>query len=827
MSKSSNVKVFCRIRPENEKEHSTGLGICLEPTSQNSLKIIVDNLNINTGIKENYTEKSSQDFTYDKVFPSDTNQKTIFDIVAKPLITAAFEGINGTLFCYGQTSSGKTYTMEGIPTDNNLMGVIPRMMQLIFDTINSGSPDIEFSVKCQYYQIYNEKIQDLIDTRKTDLAIREDKNKGIWVEDCTEEYVESEQEMFNFFQNGASNRAVASTKMNALSSRSHSLFAVIIYQRNIITESSKTGKIYFVDLAGSEKMSKAGIEGNSMLKEAQNINKSIMTLGMVINALTKNAKHVPYRDSKLTRVLQESLGGNSLTNLIINCSPSMSNQTETLSTLRFGQRAKLIKNKVVANTQQSVKELMMKLKQAEDKIKELEEIIGGGKVDGTEDDKNKKKCPECKKLINKINYLTVQNNNYMQENEFLQKDKEELQEEIKSKNKEQLILNEKINNLEKNINSISQEQLKSYSEIQKNMEDYTNIVKKIQSYIQNKNYSEVNKLNDTAYKKWIELMGKLGVELKIHNLKNNMNQNEDLNYGKNYPNDKIESMEEEFNEKEKQYLKTIDELKDKLNNNQSSKIVKNNLKIIDKSTLEELSSQLKDYLFRTKSTKLIKDMNKKISDSLITIINNNFNITTLNKLEKQKLSSRLQICKGDNLELLSYIKLMNMSENNIIDNITNEALLKSVNEKNSRIIRLESDVKEYKEKLQLFESQLTPDEKNLHKKIYTLEKNLEQVNSMYHQIVTQKSVLKIENQIFEKKLKKRNDKINSLMKENYNLLEQLKLKDDKINGFQKIKDAPAPRLIKVIRGSGNKANKGNNRTRSTEKFSGIDNKINL
>ena len=827
MSKSSNVKVYCRIRPENEKEHLTGLGLCLEPTSSNSLKIIVDNLNINSGLKENYTEKSSQDFTYDKVFPSDTTQKTIFDIVAKPLISAAFEGINGTLFCYGQTSSGKTYTIEGIPTDNNLMGVIPRMMQLIFDTINSGSPDIEFSVKCQYYQIYNEKIQDLIDTRKTDLAIREDKNKGIWVEDCTEEYVESEQEMFNFFQNGASNRAVASTKMNALSSRSHSLFAVIIYQRNIITESSKTGKIYFVDLAGSEKMSKAGIEGNTMLKEAQNINKSIMTLGMVINALTKGAKHIPYRDSKLTRVLQESLGGNSLTNLIINCSPSMSNQTETLSTLRFGQRAKLIKNKVVANTQQSVKELMMKLKQAEEKIKALEEIIGTGKVDGNvEEDKIRKKCPECKKLLNKINYLSVQNNNYLQENEYLQKDKEDLQEEIKNKNKELLILNEKIINLENKINNISEEQLKSYIEIQKTLEDYTNIVKKIQSSIINKKYAEVNKLNDTAYKKWTEFMGKLGVELKINNLKNNMNQNEDLNYSKNISNEKLETMEEEFNEKEKQYLKTIDELKDKLNNNNGKQIIKNNLKIIDKSTLEELSSQLKDYLFRSKSTKLIKDMNKKISDSLVTIINNNFNITTLNKLEKQKLTSRLQISKNENFEILSYLKLMNMSENNIIDNITNEALIKSVNEKNSRITRLESDVKEYKEKLQLFESQLTPDEKNLHKKIYTLEKNLEQVNSMYHQIVTQKSVLKIENQIFEKKLKKRNDKINSLIKENYNLLEQLKLKDDKINGFQKLKDTPAPRLIKVIRGSGNKI-KGNNRTRSTEKFSGINDKINL
>ena len=826
MSKSSNVKVFCRIRPENEKEHSSGLGLCLEPTSENSLKITIDNLSINTGLKENYNEKSSQDFTFDKVFPSDTTQSTIFEKVAKPLITAAFEGINGTLFCYGQTSSGKTYTMEGIPTDDILMGIIPRMMQLIFDKISSGSQDIEFSVKCQYYQIYNEKIQDLLDTRKTDLAIREDKNKGIWVEDCTEEYVESEQEMFNFFQNGAANRAVASTKMNALSSRSHSLFAVIIYQRNIITESSKTGKIYFVDLAGSEKMAKAGIEGNAQLKEAQNINKSIMTLGMVINALTKGAKHVPYRDSKLTRVLQESLGGNSLTNLIINCSPSMINQAESLSTLRFGQRAKLIKNKVVANTQQSVKELMMKLKQAEEKIKALEEIIGAGNGGATtDDDKNKKKCPECKKLINQINYLTIQNNNCQQDNEYLQKDKEDLQEEIKNKNKELLILTEKIQNLERKIKNISQEQLKSYTEIQKNMEDYTNIVKKIQSSINSRNYSEVNKLNDSAYKKWIELMGKLGVELKIHNLKNSNGQNEDMSFSKGYSNDKLEMSEEEFCEKEKQYLKTIEELKDKIKNNQSTQsnqIVKNNLKIIDKSTLEELSSQLKDYLFRSKSTKLVRDMNKKISDSLITIINNNFNITTLNKLEKQKLSSRLQICKGESIELSSFSKLMNVSENHIIDNITNEALLKSVNEKNSRIIRLESDVKEYKEKLQLFESQLTPDEKNLHKKIYTLEKNLEQVNSMYHQIVTQKSVLKIENQIFEKKLKKRNEKINSLMKENYNLLEQLKLKDDKISGFQKNKDAPAPRLIKVIRGSGNKSGKGNNRIRSTEKFSAID-----
>ena len=801
MSKSSNVKVYCRIRPENEQEISSGLGTCLNPKSPTSVQIIVDNLNINSGLKENYNEKTTQEFTYDKIYPIETTQKTIFEQVAKPLILSAFEGINGTLFCYGQTASGKTYTMEGISSDNDLCGIIPRMMNLVFEIINSGSSDIEFSVKCQYYQIYNEKIQDLIDTTKTDLAIREDKNKGIWVGECTEKYVESEQEMIDFFNTGSNNRIVSSTKMNAISSRSHSLFSVTIYQRNVITESSKTGKLYFVDLAGSEKMSKAGVEGNTMLKEAQNINKSIMTLGMVINALTKGAKHIPYRDSKLTRVLQESLGGNSLTYLIINCSPNMLNQAETLSTLRFGQRAKLIKNKVVANTQQSVKELMMKLKQAEEKIKNLEKILGTWTGDreysnNFEEEKNRSKCPECKQLMNKLNYLNVQINTLSQDNEYLQRDKDEFLDEIKNKNNENIKLEEQIYNLEKELKNSWQEHLKTILEIQNSMDNYLNIIKISNS----KNISELNKIKDLSYKNWTELIKRLNIEQKIDKLQNNINNIDDMEYYPNNLDEKNDIKNNNFIEKEKQYLKQIEELRNNVNN----QTVKNNLKIINKSTLEELSNQLKDYLFKTKSTKLVKDMNKKISDSLITIINNNFNITTLNKLERQKLSSRLQICKENNILLNNYRMKKNENYLNVNEN-----------EKNSRILRLENDVKEYKEKLQLFESQLTPDEKNLHKKIYTLEKNLEQVNSMYHQIVTQKSVLKIENQIYEKKLKKRNDKINSLIKENNDLLEQLKNKEK----IKKNKDNPTPRLIKVIRGNGNKSNKNNiNRTKSKDKF---------
>ena len=651
MSKSSNVKVYCRIRPENEQEISSGLGTCLNPQSPTSVQIIVDNLNINSGLKENYNEKTTQEFTYDKIYPIETTQKTIFEQVAKPLILSAFEGINGTLFCYGQTASGKTYTMEGISSDNDLCGIIPRMMNLVFEIINSGSSDIEFSVKCQYYQIYNEKIQDLIDTTKTDLAIREDKNKGIWVGECTEKYVESEQEMIDFFNTGSNNRIVSSTKMNAISSRSHSLFSVTIYQRNVITESSKTGKLYFVDLAGSEKMSKAGVEGNTMLKEAQNINKSIMTLGMVINALTKGAKHIPYRDSKLTRVLQESLGGNSLTYLIINCSPNMLNQAETLSTLRFGQRAKLIKNKVVANTQQSVKELMMKLKQAEEKIKNLEKILGTWTGDreysnNFEEEKNRSKCPECKQLMNKLNYLNVQINTLSQDNEYLQRDKDEFLDEIKNKNNENIKLEEQIYNLEKELKNSWQEHLKTILEIQNSMDNYLNIIKISNS----KNISELNKIKDLSYKNWTELIKRLNIEQKIDKLQNNINNIDDMEYYPNNLDEKNDIKNNNFIEKEKQYLKQIEELRNNVNN----QTVKNNLKIINKSTLEELSNQLKDYLFKTKSTKLVKDMNKKISDSLITIINNNFNITTLNKLERQKLSSRLQICKENNILLNNY-----------------------------------------------------------------------------------------------------------------------------------------------------------------------------
>ena len=450
MSKSQTIRVICRIRPENEKEKASGYQSCITPLSRNSLRIIP----IDTAT----TKEEPHEFTFDHIFPNTTLQSEVFSIAAEPLLNGLFEGINCTLFCYGQTSSGKTFTMEGIRNNTNLMGIIPRSMNYIFNKINNMSCDIEFSVKCSYIQIYNEKIQDLLDTRKTDLSIREDKKKGIWVEDSTEIYVSSVKEMEDVFTCGANNRTVSATEMNAGSSRSHSLFIVTIFQKNIVTDSTKSAKVFFVDLAGSEKMSKTGITGGMGLKEAQNINKSLMTLGMVINALTENAQHVPYRDSKLTRVLQESIGGNSQTTLIITISSNGLNQSESLSTLRFGQRAKLIKNKVVANTVKSVKELMLKIKELEDKIKKYESTKGRLNTEDTnfsddnnnnvrlktfgESDEKNDKCDKCEKYINELMNKRVEILTLSEQIDDLEKDKEDLECEINEKCQEIYALKE-------------------------------------------------------------------------------------------------------------------------------------------------------------------------------------------------------------------------------------------------------------------------------------------------------------------------------------------------------------------------------------------------
>ena len=258
--------------------------------------------------------------------------------------------------------------MQGEIDNYELEGIIPRTVNSLFDNIESYSEEHEFTVKVSMLEIYMEKIRDLLDIERVNLHIREDKSKAVYIEDLSEYYVSSKKEVLNLMKIGSDNRVTASTNMNEVSSRSHTLFILTLHQKNNKEGSAKTSKLVLVDLAGSEKTSKTGATGLT-LEEAKMINKSLTTLGMVINSLTDGkSTHIPYRESKLTRVLQESLGGNSKTCLVITCSPSIFNEAETLSTLRFGNRAKNIKNKPKINKEVTVGELQLVIEQLELKL---------------------------------------------------------------------------------------------------------------------------------------------------------------------------------------------------------------------------------------------------------------------------------------------------------------------------------------------------------------------------------------------------------------------------------------------------------------------------
>ena len=360
MSDERGIRVICRFRPQNKIEDGKGGTCCVQFLSPTTLKV------------------GGHEFVFDRVFDGSCTQTDIFEQV-KPAVKDVLGGYNATIFCYGQTSSGKTFTMQGPDIDNPaLRGIIPRIVEDIFVEIAAAASDVEFVISASYLEIYLEKIRDLLDPTKDNLSVREDRVKGIYVQDMTEVYVQNTTEVFEVIRVGQHNRAISPTGMNAESSRSHSVFLLNVRATNRRTDSKSSGRLYLVDLAGSEKVGKTGASGTT-LEEAKMINKSLSALGLVIKALTEGkGQHVPYRDSKLTRLLQESLGGNARTTLIINCSPSSYNEDETLSTLRFGARAKTIKNKVKANVERSPAELRALLNKAEAEIARLKAIIKAG-----------------------------------------------------------------------------------------------------------------------------------------------------------------------------------------------------------------------------------------------------------------------------------------------------------------------------------------------------------------------------------------------------------------------------------------------------------------
>ena len=367
-SSYDNLRVSIRVRPPLNRETQEGIpfrsiAIVSEDHKSISLAEYVGAELSELERQRQWIEEPSlfhlHRFTFDSIFDMDSLQEDVYNITAKQAVQSVLEGYNSTIFCYGQTGTGKTYTMEGFTYEskNPNRGIIQRTIQDIFNFIETTSDEnTKFIIRCSFLQIYNENISDLLKSDKKNLQIREDKKKGIYVDLLSEWAVRSPLDLYALLRRGGSTRTTSATYMNDVSSRSHAVFQITVEQMTTDIELKdnkaqiKVGKLNLVDLAGSERIRITGTRGQQ-LEESKKINKSLSCLGNVINALTdkKGKNYIPYRDSKLTRLLQDSLGGNCKTTMIATISPSEDAFSESLSTLYFAQRAKKIKNRPIIN----------------------------------------------------------------------------------------------------------------------------------------------------------------------------------------------------------------------------------------------------------------------------------------------------------------------------------------------------------------------------------------------------------------------------------------------------------------------------------------------
>eukprot|EP00933_Yihiella_yeosuensis_P023844 TRINITY_DN18531_c0_g1_i1.p1 TRINITY_DN18531_c0_g1~~TRINITY_DN18531_c0_g1_i1.p1 ORF type:complete len:454 (+),score=75.16 TRINITY_DN18531_c0_g1_i1:120-1481(+) len=369
---SRSVLVAIRVRPLNEREKSAGSAECL--SFENA-----------TGLTVKKEGEKDHRFTYDCVMRSNTAQQEVFDRTGRPLLHKVLEGYNGCLFAYGQTGSGKTFTMQGEGTGAN-RGVIPLLCTGLFAEIKKRQDSKNITVVCSVLEIYNERLKDLLVDGRDDLNIREDGvagGRGIHVDGLHETAVNTCEDVLTLISKAQSRRAVGQTNMNEHSSRSHSVVTLRIASWNsddVDGETMTVSKLHLIDLAGSERQKATGATGDR-LKEGAQINLSLSALGNVINALTEpkgKGRHIPYRDSKLTRLLQDSLGGNSYTVIVCNISPATINAEETTSSLRFAERAKKIENKAVVNRDpkgERIAELLEENKALKAKVAQLETYV--------------------------------------------------------------------------------------------------------------------------------------------------------------------------------------------------------------------------------------------------------------------------------------------------------------------------------------------------------------------------------------------------------------------------------------------------------------------
>ena len=647
------------------------------------------------------------------------------------MVESVLSGYNGTIFAYGQTGSGKTYTMVGEFDNPSIKGIIPRSFDYIFDRIKQiqkEDPSSKYNISISFIQIYLEMIQDLFEP-SNQVRIREDPERGVFLDNCLWIKVKNTNDCCEAFKKGEKNRITECTRMNAHSSRSHALLIARI-ERNFIDEKSNEhimtqGHLYLVDLAGSERVTKTNAR-EMRLEEAKKINYSLLILGNCIQSLTSpNSKFVSYRDSKLTRILQESLGGNAKTSLIVTISPSGYNSEETLSALNFGLRAMKVQNKPVINRAQDYQAMCFKLQEEYDKLMEQYSKLR------IEYDKV---CDENEKLKSGEMFLNMQKNN------------------IKQQIKNNSISHEDMEKIKKKFEKDMANLEMYYNKVLKNKEE-ENI--QIMKDIDNTLIKKDNKIQNLS-NKIIEYEQKL---------KNIIETNSDLNK-------EIEDLQktcndmllekEQFNTKINNLIQTNQNLSKNINLLKKANEDKKNL-LINKQTQTEqiINPKLKELLYKHKISEEDINLNNfsKIISQLIIGMETMSNDANIYNAKLKKSNESIALITKNYEEKINNLYMENNELKNNIINLNNEK--KEINNENNKFrIQKENELIECKNKIDDLEIRV--------KQINEDKNNFDEIKREYEKqidiIKNDNKIMNINNQTIDSELK--------LLKNNYILNEK-------------------------------------------------------
>ncbi|NXC45340.1 KIF6 protein, partial [Penelope pileata] len=375
------IRVYARVKPLGRRQQAGIYSVDNDEKSVSSLEIIVPR-DLADGFVNN--KRESYKFKFQQIFDQEAKQDVVFDSIAKPVAECALAGYNGTIFAYGQTGSGKTFTITGGAERYSDRGIIPRTLSYIFDQLQKDNSKV-YTTHVSYLEIYNECGYDLLDPRHEasrleelpKVTIMEDPDQNIHLKNLSLQQATNEEEALNLLFLGDTNRMIAETPMNQASTRSHCIFTIHISSKEPGSATIRRSKLHLVDLAGSERVAKSGVGGH-LLTEAKYINLSLHYLEQVIIALAeKNRSHIPYRNSMMTSVLRDSLGGNCMTTMIATLSLDKRNIDESISTCRFAQRVALIKNEAVLNEEIDPRLMIVQLKKEIQELKDELALVTG------------------------------------------------------------------------------------------------------------------------------------------------------------------------------------------------------------------------------------------------------------------------------------------------------------------------------------------------------------------------------------------------------------------------------------------------------------------